>query len=176
MALTGEAIEGPYQRVCARVRACVKEPSVNQDSGVTVIQRLESQVVDKALSAVAVITRGCLQSTLVFEPAASVSGLIKVGLVYMVNIFLGCSARSACSQTSLLINAALEMEPKLTWCMFSQPSMDACSKWTKLTARFKEKCCRWAVKYCWCETWLMKRGCSEFQLRPSATVSHQLSQ
>lgn len=46
---------GPvYQHVRACVR--VEEPSGRHDSGVVVIQRLESQVVSRALSALCVIT------------------------------------------------------------------------------------------------------------------------
>lgn len=60
----------------------VGEPSVRQDSGVGVIQRLESQVVGEALSALCVITRGCRQSAhwCFYLPASWVASWIKVGL------------------------------------------------------------------------------------------------
>lgn len=41
----------------------MKELSAGQDSGVSSIHLLESQVVSEALFAVYVITQGCLQST-----------------------------------------------------------------------------------------------------------------
>lgn len=47
-------------------------------------------------------------------PAAGASALIKVGLLHTSNIFLGRYLSAACCQTSLLINAALETEPRLT--------------------------------------------------------------
>lgn len=65
----------------------MKGLSAGQDSGVSSIHLPESQVVSEALFAVYVITQGCLQSTHwhfchCCQPAACVSGLIKVGLTH----------------------------------------------------------------------------------------------
>lgn len=71
----------------------------------------------EALSALCVITRGCRQSAhwCFCQPAAGVSGWIKVDQMHASNICLGRYLSAACCQTPLLINAAIHTAPKLTW-------------------------------------------------------------